>query len=802
MKRTAVIRALLPLLLLLVGIICAAPPNRPSQALDGVEIYRRSLSGVAWIEAPGSGKGTGWLLDRSRRLLITCCHVVGDCKTIEVFFPVRDAGVAVSDRGYYLRNREELRLNGHLVMGRVLERRPTADLALVELESLPKGVDALPLAATSAQPGDRVHVVGCRYDVDSLWCYGGGEVRQVLTLRDGYYHAGKQLARGARVLLASAPINEGDSGGPLFNGRGQVIGMCAALAGEAKGDGYFVDVEEIRPLLRERSIAPTPTEEQGAGRDLYSRSVRSLALARNPDSGKQATAWLVDRRRRLLLTSAEIAGTRETVELIFPLFDRGRVVAEARVYRDRARLKEQGALTVGCVLARDARRNLALLEAAALPSGVDELFLAQDAPQPGEALHLLGCPEKIEALWLYTAGWLRQRAHANLGQTPDGPDPAVLVVQAPLSEGEGGGPVLDGRGRLVAVVSGKAGPQQQISYCLDAEEVRAFLTEHRAQTRPQTAAELLERGRLFTQARLFERAILDFTEALKLDPACARACSERGGAHLLQGDAAAAVRDCTRALELDPKLAAAHVHRAAARLAGADAKAALADCDRAVALDPRNAPAFSLRALARLRLGDAERARADCEEALWLDPKLATPYFHRGLVAVGTGDHEAARRDYDQAVRLDPRLADAFQARAELNWQRGDVKAALADYDRALDLKPNTAAALHGRAQALLARGEQKRALDDYRACISLQRRLLGDVLNEIERHAAQLVEKGELDSAAAWGQAALQALRPAFREQPELDRIIEQALAEAERESDVGRKAERLRKALADLRQ
>src|SRR5262249_13229600 len=155
-----------------------------------------------------------WLVDRARRRLITCYHVAGENPTLEVFFPIRVDGVLVADRQHYLGQRDQLRRSGHCTTGRVLLRRPDVDLALVELEALPPEAGGLPLAAGRPWPGDLVHVIGCRYDVEALWAYGHGEVRQVLPWRDGYAHGGKQLARGALMVMASPPINEGDSGGP------------------------------------------------------------------------------------------------------------------------------------------------------------------------------------------------------------------------------------------------------------------------------------------------------------------------------------------------------------------------------------------------------------------------------------------------------------------------------------------------------------------------------------------------------------------------------------------------------------
>ena len=260
--RFAWLRGLPPLLLLLLGAAWAGSslPSGDDGRLTGAEVYRRTLRGVAWVHSPDAGKGTGWILDRSRRLLVTCAHVVGDNTTVNVVFPVREDGAVVADRGYYFEHMPALRKSGAAVRGRVLKRNPAVDLALVELESLPDGVEELPLADDAARPGDRVHVVGCRYDVDSLWVYSGGAVRQVQTLKEGYFSGGKELGKGARVVAAQAPINEGDSGGPLVNDRGEVVGVAAAVAWEEQGAGLFIDVSEVRALAN----LPPPTARSAA----------------------------------------------------------------------------------------------------------------------------------------------------------------------------------------------------------------------------------------------------------------------------------------------------------------------------------------------------------------------------------------------------------------------------------------------------------------------------------------------------------------------------------------------------------
>jgi tetratricopeptide (TPR) repeat protein len=553
------------------------------------------------------------------------------------------------------------------------------------------------------------------------------------------------------------------------------------------------------------------------------------------EAGKRGSGWLLDRRRRLLVTSAEAAGKGETVTVVFPVWQDGQVVAEPRFYRDERLLMKKGVLVRGWVLATDARRNLALIELATVPTGVEELHFAAGRPAPGDPVHLLGNPDRAEVLWVYAAGRVRQRGHANLGQTRDGPDPAVLAVQAPLADGEGGGPVLDGRGELVGVIAGKSGPQQLVSYCLEIGEVRDFLAAGRPSWRPGNAAELCERGTRFLGMREYGRAVADFTEALRLDPRCARAFSGRGQARDLAGDCADAVRDCDRALELDPRLAEAYAHRASALCALGAPRRALADCDQALRLRPRFAAAHAVRGHARFLLGDGEAALADCDEAIWLD-RQPRAYLYRGLIHAAAGKPDRALEDYNQALALDPRLAAAWRARADVYWGKSDVAAALADYDRALALDPRDAGAHLGRGRARAARGDRRPAvadftaalrldprladayrarggerlrldnvdhgLADYAAYIRLRPRQLSDVVQDLERRAGELSRGDGQDPVrcADLGRRALATLRPFVADRPDLLKAIDTGLTSAAAEKDPGRRAAALRAVLAEI--
>jgi S1-C subfamily serine protease len=836
---------LLLFVVLLAGILGAVEERcAPESPGTPPEVYRGVVHGVAWVQVSGSGKGTGWIVDRQRHWLVTCVHVVGDNDGVDAVFPVSEKGQIVPARAWYLEHFPRLQREGHAVRGKVLRRDPASDLALVELASLPAEAIELHLAKEGVSPGDRVYGVGTRYDSDALWVFSAGSVRGPRVMREGYFSGGKELGKGTRVIESTVPINEGDSGGPLVNGRGEVVGVCAAVEWKAHGAGLFIDRGAVLALL-ERAGRPTPPDPRelpvvgaGPGREVYRRAVSALALVQGPDPKLRASAWVVDRRRRLLLTTAEFVGRQEKMPLTFPVHEAGRLVTDWQFYRDNdRRLRDEGRRVVGCVLATDLRRNLALIEAAALPEDITELRRVREVPAPGESVHAAGNPQGTDTLWLYNGGWVRQTGRANLGQTMDGPDPAVILVQAPVTEGEAGSPLLNDRAELVGVVTGKSAAQQQISYALTTAEVDDFLDENRAKWQPRSVAEWCARGAVFVKAHLYDRALLDFDAALDVDPSSALACSERSNVHHLRGRDDLALADAEQALRLDGKLASAYVHRATVRNARGEPRLAAADCDAALKIDSDSALARAVRAEARRQLGELDRALVDADEAVWGDRKLPLAYLTRGLIYAQRGDHARGIDDFSRALVHDPDCAPAYRARADAHWVRSDVAAALDDYSRALALNGADARALHGRGRAraarkefdaaladydaalrldprlaearvdrgaeLLRRGDLKRGFVDFSEALSVEPRLAPDILLRAERRASDLLREDHSDAAAAFAlcRETLLLVRPHVKGRPDADRIVEAALALSPEPSQLTGAAAKLRDALAAVR-
>jgi Tfp pilus assembly protein PilF len=111
----------------------------------------------------------------------------------------------------------------------------------------------------------------------------------------------------------------------------------------------------------------------------------------------------------------------------------------------------------------------------------------------------------------------------------------------------------------------------------------------------------LKRGEDFSGVHQYDRAIADFTTAIRLKPDYAEAYNDRGFAYYLKGDAERAIADYTRATELRPNYPKAYNSRGVAYMAhGYGAAKSVPDFDRAIALKPDFRYAYINRANARL----------------------------------------------------------------------------------------------------------------------------------------------------------------------------------------------------------
>jgi S1-C subfamily serine protease len=591
------------------------------------------LASCAWVRAENDGAGGGFVVDVEKRLLVTCRHVVADRKKVDVFFPWVRNGELVTNRSEYLGNRPLLRERGLLVTGTVLKTSDETDLALVQVDSLPAGTRAVTLSCRALIPGERLRAVGHRLDLDTVWNVTVGPIRTLGALADGYFWRGKKLAVGADVVIGQLPIEEGDSGGPVFDSRGACVGAVCALRRQCPLAAVVVSATEVRRLIGTADVVTKNDRLLPIAEAL----VRATVWVKPTATDSSAAGALIE--PDLVLTAARGLSAGERVGVALPVRIGDRWVSERAAYRDPLTLHLRSAWRAGTVIARDPARDLALIRLDAGAEQMKPVPLAAACPEPGAELHSMSHPGGLEFAWVYASGAVRQRGKVALEPGEQAQRVSVLVLQLPAQTGSHGGPVLNANGELVGVLAAREGAQM-VGYAADPDEVRAFLEKAIPARAAKTLAGLLARA---------EELPTRWASSL------ARGLADRAEVHRAAGRSAEANRDCDWALVLDSTCTIARLIRAR-MLPDEEARAEL---DTAIEKGPFHRSALLLRAELAVRSKDCRTARGDLERILAVFPADADVRLRLAGAYLGLGDDAKAALAVRDTLRADPKRLPA-----------------------------------------------------------------------------------------------------------------------------------------------
>jgi tetratricopeptide (TPR) repeat protein len=233
-----------------------------------------------------------------------------------------------------------------------------------------------------------------------------------------------------------------------------------------------------------------------------------------------------------------------------------------------------------------------------------------------------------------------------------------------------------------------------------------------------------KRGDLYVRQGEHDRAIADYTQAIRLNPYGALTCVKRGDAYRSKGEYDRALADYTNALQLDPLCVVAHINRAATyRLRGQN-KLALVDLTQATRLDAINPALWYERALTHRALNQFEEALADFDRAIGLNPADPDLYYQRGYTHQLHGDTAAAFGDFDEAIRRKPDFALVYHGRGCLHVTQDNLEAGIADFGSALRFQPDFLQAYMNRASAWSKMGRFDKALQDCDEALRREPRL------------------------------------------------------------------------------
>ena len=142
-----------------------------------------------------------------------------------------------------------------------------------------------------------------------------------------------------------------------------------------------------------------------------------------------------------------------------------------------------------------------------------------------------------------------------------------------------------------------------------------------------------------------DKAIAEFTKAIRRSPKFTDAYGYRAVAYREKGEYDKAVADLTEAIRLEPQLKPAYYDRAAAYFQMGEYDQAIADYTSEIQLEPRFAPAYCDRAALYAHIGKYDEAITDCTSAIQLDPTNPDVYNNRGNRYRIMGDYDRHRTE-------------------------------------------------------------------------------------------------------------------------------------------------------------
>jgi putative serine protease PepD len=249
-------------------------PASNQSALSVNEIYQRARKGVVEITVTqgsnglggpsGKAQGTGWVYDTAGHI-VTNEHVVDGAESVSVMF-----------------------WNGKTADARVVGTDPSTDLAVLAVDA-PSSM-LFPLSVGDSgdlQVGDSVVAIGSPFGLEETVTTGiVSALHREMTSPNNFSIDDS--------IQTDAAINHGNSGGPLLNAQGKVIGVNSQIASDSGGNdgvGFAIPSDTVRSIARQL-ITSGKAEHAFLGVVLDDSSENGAHIAQVRGGGPAADAGL------------------------------------------------------------------------------------------------------------------------------------------------------------------------------------------------------------------------------------------------------------------------------------------------------------------------------------------------------------------------------------------------------------------------------------------------------------------------------------------------------------------------------
>src|SRR5579875_3296056 len=216
--------------------VANAAPAFDAEEQQNIAVYKRALPSVVNITStevaydffyrpvPQQGQGSGFILDRDGHIL-TNDHVVEGAQLVEVTL-----------------------FDKHKFKAQVLAKDRNHDLALLQIQGAANLQPATLADSSNLMVGQRVYAIGNPFG------FSGTMTRGIVSaIRSIEMPSGNKIED---AIQTDASVNPGNSGGPLLNSHGEVIGITTLIASnpnggadQSAGIGFAIPITTAKAVL-------------------------------------------------------------------------------------------------------------------------------------------------------------------------------------------------------------------------------------------------------------------------------------------------------------------------------------------------------------------------------------------------------------------------------------------------------------------------------------------------------------------------------------------------------------------------
>jgi S1-C subfamily serine protease len=214
----------------------SAAPAFDAEEQQNIAVYKRALPSVVNITStavaydffyrpvPQQGQGSGFILDKEGHIL-TNNHVIDDAQLVEVT----------------LSNKKKYKAT-------IVGVDKNHDLALLQIKNVPDLTPATLAESANLVVGQRVYALGNPFGFSGTMTRG-----MISAIRSVAMPSGNKIDD---AIQTDASVNPGNSGGPLLNSRGEVIGITTMIASnpnggadQSAGIGFAIPIQTAKATI-------------------------------------------------------------------------------------------------------------------------------------------------------------------------------------------------------------------------------------------------------------------------------------------------------------------------------------------------------------------------------------------------------------------------------------------------------------------------------------------------------------------------------------------------------------------------